>query len=137
MKKIIYLPVLLFSSIFSFSQSIDKIINASEVERIERILSADDMQGRKTFTPGNDKAAEFIASEFAKSKLKFFGNAASYFQEITMTKTKPPPETLWNRASSLEVNPTRVRPDVRTAKMKIYKELTILIDFRACRRSSQ
>ena len=89
MKKILLIQVLLLCSTFSFSQNIDKIINAAEVERIERILSADDMQGRKTFTPGNDKAAEFIATEFAKSKLKFFGNATSYFQEITMTKAKP------------------------------------------------
>ncbi len=89
------LPRVLFSStllLFAFSvtaQNIDKIINAAEVERIERVLSADDMQGRKTFTPGIDKAADFIAAEFATSKLKFFGNSSSYFQEITMTKTKP------------------------------------------------
>ena len=76
-------------SLFSFAQNIDKIINAAEVERIEKILSADDMQGRKTFTPGIDKAADFIAAEFAKSKLKFFGNAKSYFQEFAMTKSKP------------------------------------------------
>ena len=76
-------------SLFSFGQNIDKIINAQEVERIEKILSADDMQGRKTFTPGIDKAAEFIAAEFAKSKLKYFGDAKNYFQEITMIKAKP------------------------------------------------
>ncbi|MFN8252238.1 MAG: M20/M25/M40 family metallo-hydrolase [Ferruginibacter sp.] len=74
--------------LFSFSQNIDKIINPVEVERIERILSADDMQGRKTFTPGIDKAADFIAGEFAGSKLKFWGDNKSYFQEFTMTKAK-------------------------------------------------
>ena len=67
-------------SLLSFSQDIDKIINAAEVERIEKILSADDMQGRKTFTPGIDKAADFIAGEFAKSKLQFFGSNKTYFQ---------------------------------------------------------
>jgi len=71
------------------AQHIDKIINAAEVERIEKILSADDMQGRKTFTPGIDKAADFIASEFAKSKLAFFNNGSSYFQDITMIKARP------------------------------------------------
>ena len=46
------LPMLLMlNSLSAFSQNIDKIINAAEVERIEKILSADDMQGRKTFTP--------------------------------------------------------------------------------------
>lgn len=88
MKKLLLVSTAGFLSLFSFSQKIDKIINATEVERIERILSADDMQGRKTFTPGIDKAADFIAAEFAKSKLQFFGDGNSYFQEITMTKAK-------------------------------------------------
>ncbi|MBL0181314.1 MAG: M20/M25/M40 family metallo-hydrolase [Chitinophagaceae bacterium] len=89
MKKLLLTFTTGFISLFSFAQNIDKIINAAEVERIEKILSADDMQGRKTFTPGIDKAADFIAGEFAKSKLKFFGNAKTYFQEFAMTKSKP------------------------------------------------
>ena len=78
-----------FISLFSFSQHIDKIINTAEVERIEKILSAEDMQGRKTFTPGIDKAADFIATEFAKNKLNYFGKAKSYTQDFVMTKVKP------------------------------------------------
>lgn len=89
MKKLFVTLAAGFISLFSFAQKIDKIINAAEVDRIERILSADDMQGRKTFTPGIDKAADFIAAEFAKSKLSFFGNAKNYFQEFAMTKSKP------------------------------------------------
>ncbi len=89
MKKILVTISAGLISLLSFSQSIDKIINAAEVGRIEKILSADDMQGRKTFTPGIDKAAEFIAAEFAKSKLAFFGDNKNYFQEITMIKAKP------------------------------------------------
>ena len=89
MRKILLLLTAGLLSLLSFGQNIDKIINPAEVERIERILSADDMQGRKTFTPGIDKAADFIAAEFAKSKLNFFGNATGYFQDITMIKAKP------------------------------------------------
>ncbi|MBL7696453.1 MAG: M20/M25/M40 family metallo-hydrolase [Ferruginibacter sp.] len=89
MKKLLVTFATGFISLFSFAQKIDKIINPTEVERIERILSADDMQGRKTFTPGIDKAADFIAAEFAKSKLGYFGNLKSYFQEFAMTKSKP------------------------------------------------
>lgn len=89
MKKLLVTFATGFISLFSFAQKIDKIINPAEVERIERILSADDMQGRKTFTPGIDKAADFIAAEFAKSKLSYFGNLKSYFQEFAMTKSKP------------------------------------------------
>jgi len=89
MKKLLLTVTAGFIGLLSFSQNIDKIINAAEVERIEKILSADDMQGRKTFTPGIDKAADFIAAEFAKSKLQFFNGGDSYFQDIVMTKAKP------------------------------------------------
>ncbi|MBK6380446.1 MAG: M20/M25/M40 family metallo-hydrolase [Chitinophagaceae bacterium] len=89
MKKILLTLSAGFIGLLSFSQNIDKIINTAEVERIEKILSADDMQGRKTFTPGIDKAADFIAGEFAKSKLGYFGNATNYFQDILMLKAKP------------------------------------------------
>ncbi len=48
MKQILLVLITGFSSLFSFAQQVDTIINAAEVERIEKILSADDMQGRKT-----------------------------------------------------------------------------------------
>ena len=78
MKKIFLSIPAIFLFLFSFSQKIDKIINVAEVERIEKILSADDMQGRRTFTAGIDKAADFIESEFLKNKLNYFGNEKSY-----------------------------------------------------------
>jgi len=81
--------VILFLAVIKtgFSQSIDDIINANEVERIEKILSADDMQGRKVFTPGIDKAADFIIAEFKKAGIKPL-NGNSYFQEFKMLQTK-------------------------------------------------
>jgi hypothetical protein len=89
MKKIFLTTTVVFLVLFSFSQNIDKIINVAEVERIEKILSADDMQGRRTFTAGIDKAADFIESEFSKNKLKFLDGQKSYLQNFTMTKVKP------------------------------------------------
>ncbi len=89
MKKFILGLAAGFLSLLSFSQRMDKIIHAAEVERIEKILSADDMEGRKTFTAGIDRAADFIAAEFGKSKLHFFGNNKNYFQEMKMIKAKP------------------------------------------------
>ncbi len=73
----------------SFAQQIDKIINATEVARIETILASDDMQGRATFTPSIDKAADFIAGEFKKSGLKYFGSLSSYKQPFSMMKANP------------------------------------------------
>ncbi len=64
------------------AQNIDKLINAKEVARIETILSADDMAGRKPFTPGIDKAADFISAEFKKAGVQPVNG--SYFQEFTI-----------------------------------------------------
>lgn len=94
MKKIILLITASLTGLLSFSQDINKLINAAEVERIEKVLSADDMEGRKTFTPGIDRAADFIAKEFAKNKIGFFGSNKNYFQEISMIKTKTVQSTL-------------------------------------------
>ena len=89
MYKILLLPAFLLLNIFSASpQNIDKIINAAEAERIEKILSADDMQGRKTFTPGIDKAADFISVEFKKAGLKYFNGLSNYKQPFSMIKAK-------------------------------------------------
>jgi hypothetical protein len=85
MKKTICL-FLLFSTTVTFSQKINKIINAKEVERIEKILSADDMQGRAIFTPGIEKAADFISNEFKKAGLQTLNGANGYRQSFFMLK---------------------------------------------------
>lgn len=87
MKRFLLAGLLATAGSFAYSQDIDKIINAAEVERIEKILSADDMQGRRTFTPGIDKAADFIAEEFKKAGLQPV-NGKSYFQEFKLVKAK-------------------------------------------------
>jgi hypothetical protein len=76
-----------FISVICFSQNINKIINASEVSRIENVLASDSMLGRRTFTPSIDKAADFIADEFKKSGLKYFDGLTSYKQPFSMKKT--------------------------------------------------
>ncbi|MEP6711933.1 MAG: M28 family peptidase, partial [Ferruginibacter sp.] len=117
LKKILF-PVILSAIVFSASsQNIDKIINAGEVERIEKVLAADDMQGRKSFTPSIDKAAGFIAAEFTKSNLAFFNNGTSYFQEFVMTKAKPTSITGILDADSL--NETNVAVNTTAAELNI------------------
>ncbi|MEJ7769227.1 MAG: M20/M25/M40 family metallo-hydrolase [Chitinophagaceae bacterium] len=69
-------------------QKIDKIINRKDVERIERMLSSDEMQGRNTFTPGIDKAGDFIANEFKTAGLQPWKGNTSYKQPFEMIRTK-------------------------------------------------
>jgi Zn-dependent M28 family amino/carboxypeptidase len=88
MKKIIELAFVLFIAVNVSGQKVDKIINAKEVERIEKILSSDDMRGRKTFTPDIDRAADFIASEFKKAGLQPVNSNGSYRQEFSVARKK-------------------------------------------------
>ena len=68
------------------AQNIDKLIQVKEVDRIESILASDEMEGRKTFTPSIDRAAEFISSEFKKSNLSTLPGLTDYKQSFSMRK---------------------------------------------------
>ena len=59
----------------SWSQDLLNTISKAETERIEKYLSSDELEGRKTFTKGIDKAAAFIANEFAQTGLSTFKNS--------------------------------------------------------------
>ena len=64
------------SIVAAFAQDVNKLIKQDDVERIIKTLSADDMQGRATFTPGIEKAAQFIESEYKQIGLvPMAGNA--------------------------------------------------------------
>jgi hypothetical protein len=88
MKQIIATGLLTTITFFSFGQDIDAIINATEVERVEKILSADEMRGRKAFSPDIEKAADFIATEFKSIGLQTLDNTNTYRQEFTMLSPK-------------------------------------------------
>jgi hypothetical protein len=64
MKKIVLSGLVLCSSLLVQAQSIDKIITVNKVTKLKS--TADDMQGRRAFTPGIDKASGYIESQFKK-----------------------------------------------------------------------
>lgn len=88
MKLFFVILLLLVSGNVVYGQPIEAILNAKEVERIEKILSADDMQGREAGTPGIDKTADFIASEFKKAGLQTLNKNGSYKQDFAMVTPK-------------------------------------------------
>ncbi len=83
MKKIFLLLAL---PLLAQAQKIDKIITRAETERIETYLASDELAGRKPFTPGIEKAAQFISAEFEKSGLQKTNN--SYLQSFPMYQSK-------------------------------------------------
>jgi hypothetical protein len=89
MKKTFYALALAFASLTANAQNIDKIITREYVDHLIKTLSADDMQGRRTFTPGIDKAASFIEKEFAAIGLKPLDGEQGYRQTFYKYQLKP------------------------------------------------
>lgn len=56
MKKHILSIAFIIAALYSFGQDVDKLIKQDEVQRIITTLAADDMQGRRIFTPGIEKS---------------------------------------------------------------------------------
>lgn len=88
MKKLVMAGLLVTVASFLFAQRIESVINAKEVERIERKLASDEMMGRKTFSPEIDKAADFIAGEFKAAGLQSWNNSGSYLQPFSVVDAK-------------------------------------------------
>lgn len=89
MKKTFLAAVLIAASTCSFAQDVNKLIDQADVTRIIKTLSADDMQGRATFTPGIEKAAQFIEGEYTKAGLKPLTGNKDFRQNFTMIRTTP------------------------------------------------
>jgi hypothetical protein len=89
LKKYTIALALVASGLGSYAQDVNKLIQQNDVERLIKTLSADDMQGRGTFTPGIDKAATFIEGEFKKIGLQPLKGNTGYRQSFTVYRTTP------------------------------------------------
>ena len=88
MKLIKLICIALLIPFLGISQVIDKVIIKAETERIERVLASDEMEGRKTFSPGIDKAAAFIAAEFASTGLSSLNGDKQFLQSFSIIRPK-------------------------------------------------
>ena len=84
---ILFLPAFFCCRVFA--QTPEQLISKNDVERIIKTLSADDMQGRATFTPGIEKAAKFIESEYKIAGLQPLAGNKGYRQNFSMMKSTP------------------------------------------------
>jgi len=94
MKRIFLLALAGFAGYQVSAQNIDKIITREYTDHLIKTLSADDMQGRATFTPGIDKAATFIESEFKKIGLQPLTGESSFRQTFYKFRLTPEPTKL-------------------------------------------
>jgi len=143
----------LFIAVNANAQDVNKLIDAKDVDRIIKTLSADDMQGRATFTPGIEKAAQFIENEFKHTGLKPLPGNSTYRQNFSMTRSTPlhtmasingkviPKDSVialsasagfdWNNNADVEIVKLSADKDFRkeyAAYMSSGKKLLVLVD---------
>ncbi|MCZ4243298.1 M20/M25/M40 family metallo-hydrolase [Pedobacter punctiformis] len=82
MKKIFLFTLVGLAGLQLRAQNIDKIITKEYTDHLIKTLSSDEMQGRATFSPGIDKAATFIETEFKKIGLKPLTGATGFRQSF-------------------------------------------------------
>lgn len=104
MKKIALFALVGMAGLQLKAQNIDKIITREYTDHLIKTLSADDMQGRATFTPGIDKAATFIESEFKKIGLQPLSGEKTFRQ--TFYKYR-----ITNQNTSVKVDGQEIAPE--------------------------
>ena len=85
-KSFLFLFVLIIST-KTWSQENVETISKSETERIEKYLSSDELEGRKIYSKGIEKAALFISNEFKQIGLATLNNSNSYLQIFSTPTT--------------------------------------------------
>lgn len=127
-KNNLLLVAFLLLSLSSFAQKIEDLITEKEVARIEKILSSDEMEGRRTFTKGIDKAAAFIADEFKKTGLQTWNNSGSYLQQFAMIRPKFISVTASIDGMSVDSRDVIVitcQPEIKVTETSGYEKVTI------------
>ncbi len=62
----------------------EAVIDQADVTRIITTLASDEMEGRMIYTPGIEKASQFIQAEFEKIGLDYLDGLNSYEQQFNM-----------------------------------------------------
>lgn len=79
------------------------------------LLSSDDLQGRGTFEPGLDRAAEYIVSEFQHYGLQTCGESDSFIAPYTLY------QYTWETESSLSIEKEGKAIPISTSQWRPYK----------------
>ncbi len=118
MKKTFFLPSLfLFFATFMISCEPQAQIDQANVTRIISTLAADDMEGRRMFSPGIEKASRFIQGEFESIGLEYVDGLNSYEQKFDMYTITP--KTVSVTINGQEIAQDKVAASVNNEKLEI------------------
>ncbi len=62
-------------------------INPQDLRMYLSVLASDQLEGRETGTEGNEKAAQFLASQFKSFSIPPYREDGSYYQDVIFTRT--------------------------------------------------
>lgn len=68
------------------AESFGALVNDEVISTHLHVLASDAFEGRETGTPGNTKAAEYIASQFEAMGIPPVPSLGGYFQEVTFSR---------------------------------------------------
>ena len=80
MKHLLLCVSILVASTSAFAQSLSPEITADDIKTHVKFLASDELEGRGTGTPGNQKAAEYIVQQFTSYGLRPAGPGGSWYQ---------------------------------------------------------
>ena len=94
MRKFGYILLLFFFGNAAFAQSAFRVeaqgvLNKEELSAHLQYLASDELQGRRTASPGGQKAAEYIATKFKEIGLLPAPGSDGYYQRIPFVRVKP------------------------------------------------
>lgn len=116
-KKIRSVAVLLVTAILIISCSEPYEITESNVGRIIKVLSSDDMRGRHTFSPDDiEKAAAFIENEFKDIGLSYLEGLDSYQQKFNVYAISTDSSHLIINGENIDSNKYFTLPDTKLIK---------------------
>lgn len=99
MKLYPFLLLLLLSGCAA-KKSTKSAFDAADIDRIVKTLSSDDMEGRASFSPGIEKAADFISAEFEQAGLQPY--KGSYRQTFLVDSYTPGSANVWLEGAALD-----------------------------------
>lgn len=89
MKSLLISSIFLISFGFISGCKTSAEIDEAYVTKVITTLAADDMEGRRMFTPGIEKASKFIQGEFETIGLEYIDGLSSYEQQFNMYSLTP------------------------------------------------
>lgn len=101
-----------------------KAINDTVLSKHIAVLAADDFEGRKPFTAGEEKTINYLKTEFEKLGLKP-GDGNSYFQEVPMVDIKSVPTDLVIKDATGKANSYKFLDDFVGASRHVVNQVKV------------